>query len=765
VRRTIVNVEAEQVVEADPPTQDIAVYLVSTRMTFLPPPPPLAPLLRSVLFIVALATLNATAAPGTVQPLIRINQIGYLPDGDKVAVIADPQVGPDAALSFTPGDTYAVRRWGDDTTVFTGAPTVWNGGATHAQSGDRGWWFDFSAVTEEGSYYLWDEANGVRSHRFEIAATVYDEVLRLATRMYFYQRLGFAQEAPFAGEWTDPPAFLGPGQDTEARSAFDRNNPDTARDLRGGWMDAGDVNKYVTFAEGPIHQLLHAWEERPEAFGDANNIPESGNGLPDLLDEVHFELQWLARMQEPDGGVLLKMGEIDYNGTSPPSADTRPRYYVPTCSSSTIAAAGMYAHAALVFRQIPRWQAFAAELEQRAIDAWNHYHANPRSTDCDDGTVKSGDADRSLQDQDRSAVTAATYLHRLTAEADYAAYVENHYIALNPFSWGGFSVYQAFLAEALLHYMNFPDAPASVVATIRQRKLNNENGGVINWTTEDLYRAYMPDGQYHWGSSFVRANFGNASLDYAAFGLSSADLPERRLRAENLLHSFLGLNPLGLVYLSRMEDYGAENSIQEIYHTWFVDGTPWDTNPPPGYVVGGPNKDYDGSIASLQGLPPQKSYLDFNDGWPENSWELSEPAIYYQAAFIKMLSKFVSPQLATPDTADSDGDGLADGLERWLGIGPGTDVDLVERLDLDTSGATPELIIHRALAVDPFEAIPEWSADLATWTPLPPEQSNLRASGEDSLTLAYALPAGADDGAIFVRFRLADRVTDTFQLE
>ncbi len=696
------------------------------------------------------------AAPSSVQPLIRLNQIGYLPAGNKVAVIADPQIGPDADLGFTPGGNYEVRRWADDSVAYAGSPVAWNDGAVHSQSGDRGWWFDFSAVTAEGDYYLWDVEQGVRSHRFTISPTVYDAVLVAATRTFFYQRLGFAKEAAYAGEdWADGAAFLGPGQDSEARSVHDRDNPATARDLRGGWMDAGDYNKYVTFAEVVVHQLLNAWQERPEAFGDNTNIPESGNGLPDLLDEVHFELQWLVRMQESDGGVLLKMGEIDHNGTAPPSADPRPRYYLPTCSSSTIAAAGMYAHAARVFRQIPRWQDFATELEQRAIDAWNHYHANPRSTNCDDGTVKAGDADRDLTDQDRSAVTAATYLHRLTGEAAYGAYVQNNYLALDPFNWGGFSVYQASFAEALLHYMRDPLAPAPVAAEIRRRKLANENENVIAWTDVDLYRGFMPDSQYHWGSNFVRANFANASLDYAAFGLHEADLAERRLRAENLLHNFLGLNPMGLVYLSRMEALGAEHSAQEIYHTWFGDGTAWDTNPPPGYVTGGPNKDYAGSLTALQGLPPQKSYLDFNDGWPENSWELTEPAIYYQAAFIKMLSKFVSSQTTVVSAADRDGDHLSDELEAWLGSDPQIPSSLADRISLEVGDGTAQLVVQRTLAVDPFRFAPAWSTDLQDWTLLRTEAATA-THAEDVLTLAYPLDAAPADEPIFTRLQPSD---------
>jgi hypothetical protein len=98
-----------------------------------------------------------------------------------------------------------------------------------------------------------------------------------------------------------------------------------------------------------------------------------------------------------------------------------------------------------------------------------------------------------------------------------------------------------------------------------------------------------------------------------------------------------------------MYDFRADYSINEIYHTWFANGSVYDnallsTNgPAPGYVVGGPNKDY--SVTTLSppyGQPDSKSYLDFNDGWPNNSWEVSEPGIYYQAAYIRLLAGVIA---------------------------------------------------------------------------------------------------------------------------
>lgn len=121
-------------------------------------------------------------------------------------------------------------------------------------------------------------------------------------------------------------------------------------------------------------------------------------------------------------------------------------------------------------------------------------------------------------------------------------------------------------------------------------------------------------------------------------------------KAAEQVHYFHGVNPQGMVYLSNMYAFGGDRCANEIYHTWFNDGTIYDNaltspnGPAPGYVVGGPNADYTiGSQSPPFGQPRQKSYLDFNTGWPTNSWEITEPAIYYQAAYIRLLAHSTLP--------------------------------------------------------------------------------------------------------------------------
>jgi endoglucanase len=119
---------------------------------------------------------------------------------------------------------------------------------------------------------------------------------------------------------------------------------------------------------------------------------------------------------------------------------------------------------------------------------------------------------------------------------------------------------------------------------------------------------------------------------------------------------------MGKVYLSNMYSFGAENSVNRLWHSWFTQGTPWNDakqspyGPAPGYLAGGPagtQYNWDDRCPGVSpqcgsappappyGQPSQKTYLDFNDGWPLNSWSVSEPSNGYQTAYIRLLARFV----------------------------------------------------------------------------------------------------------------------------
>jgi len=585
---------------------------------------------------------------------ILVDQFGYRPADRKVAVIRDPRVGYDSGDHFSPGARYEVRRTDNGKAVYGAAPVAWHGGKVDAASGDAGWWFDFSSVREDGTYFIYDATRKVRSATFGIGQQVYAPVLKAAVRMFFYQRSGFAKRTPWADDcWTDDAAFSGPGQDGEARDITDRDNAAKSRDVSGGWFDAGDTNKYVTFASAPVHQLLAAYQDSPGVFTDDFNIPESGNGIPDVLDEVKWEIDWLQRMQFADGSVALKVGTLENTRGVKPSLDRNARYYIPGCSSSTIAAAGMFAHAAIVFGALKPLAEESDRLRERAENAWKNFQNTPRQTKCDSGEIKSGNADWNEQDQNAEAVVAAVYLYALTDNRGYDDYVKAHYRETKPYHDIGWSRYNPQQGEALLFYAQLPHADRNTAAAIIADKAADVAAGNQIYGVQpddDLYRAYLHDQQYHWGSNQVRANYGNTNLDAGRVVGNDRAAPYLE-RAEDTLHYFHGVNPFTMVYLTNMYRYGATRSANEIFHSWFWHGTQWSNartskcGPAPGFVPGGPdaNAAGDGVPASLSpptGQPRQKSYRDWNTPWPDASWVVTEPGIYYQAAYIRLLARF-----------------------------------------------------------------------------------------------------------------------------
>ncbi len=598
------------------------------------------------------------------SPHIHVDQFGYLPQMNKVAVISNPQSGFNAGESYTPG-VLELRDAVSDNIVLQASPVAWNNGQTHAQSGDQGWWFDFSEIDDIGTYYIFDPSNNVASPEFEISASVYNDILKAAGRMFYYNRCNTEKLVEHAGaNWTDGTSFDHAGQDFECRDIATPNDASSARELSGGWFDAGDFNKYVTFAYSAVHDLLWAYEHHFEAFGDDWDIPESGNGVPDILDELKYELDWLLKMNDAaTGETLLKMGSANFsdNSSTPPSLNTDPRYYIGNCSSASVAVAGMFAHAARVFGAYgddfndPSASNYAAVLQNRALTtfayAQNYQTTNGWDLTCDLGQVVAGDADWTEDEHNEGLLAAAVHLFDLTGDITYQNYIVANTAQTEQISNNFWGVYKQELNTALLHYTTLENADAALVNSITtsfSSDLTNNWNGYYGLDESDLYRSAMPDWSYHWGSNMPKANYGN--INFLATHYDIVTGPEAfslQAKVNEQIHYFHGLNPLGKVYLSNMYDFGGDNCVDEMYHQWFGHNSIYDhvfnspNGPAPGFVVGGPNNSYSGSSPFLGNSEPmQKAYADFNDV-ASASWEITEPAIYYQAAYVRLIARFV----------------------------------------------------------------------------------------------------------------------------
>ena len=637
------------------------------------------------------------AAPGTFSKRIAVDQFGYMPGQKKIAVISDPQVGFNAAESYTPGPLLEVRTADSNLVVFAGAPAAWNGGATHGQSGDRAWWFDFSSVTKWGAYYVYDPSTDRRSARFRIDHRVYEDVLKHAVRVFYYQRRGHDKAVPCADpRWTDAVNFTGPLQDTQCRLVTNPL-PSNEKDLRGGWFDAGDYNKYVAWTVDSLGEMLLGFRQSPLIWPDDWDIPESGNGIPDLLDELKWELDWLLRMQNPDGSVLSKVGVTAFQGASPPSATGDQTFYGEESTSASLTCAHNFALAVPAYQAVGM-TAYATVLSNAAVAAYAWAVANPNVNYSNSG-FSNASPEISAYERDMRRLSAAVYLYDITGVGVYRSYVEANYTSANALQWNWWGPYQAAVQDALLHYTTLAGVTPSVASTILNSKQSSINGGdfmgAYNAGT-DPYRAHHSDATYHWGNNRIKAKSGALFALQNIYGLNPGLADDYHDAAAGYLNYLHGVNPLTMVYLSNMYDEGAETCANEMYHTWFGDGTIYDNaltspnGPALGYLVGGANKNFvpDPSYGGPPLVPPMsqpvmKSYKDWNTSWPENSWEITEPSIGYQGGYVYLLSRFVRPMAYADWTtghalngaaadlfADDDGDGVVNAFEFAFDLDP-----------------------------------------------------------------------------------------------
>lgn len=629
---------------------------------------------------------NLKTGPNGPIPAIVVDQFGYPPKSNKIAVIRSAQVGYDSVASFEPGGMYALIALPAGEVMKTSPPSAWNGGNIDPASGDKAWWFDFSDIETPGKYAVVDLEKGVRSPSFAIGDHVYKDVLKHTMRAYFYQRAGFEKKAEFAGRaWADKASHLGPGQDSESHPWHNGRPLGTVeksliKDLRGGWFDAGDYNKYTNWTARYVVLLLHAFEENPQAFSDDYGIPESGNGIPDLLDEVKWGLDWLVRMQNSDGSVLCVQGLAS---GSPPSQARQNSYYGPATTSATLMTAGAFAYASKHFtaRAEPELKSYGEDLKRRAASAWAWASANPNVLyyNNDDSRqpgsrgLASGQQEMTAPELHRARFEAATYLFEMTGDASFKTFVDANHGTLIP-AWGA-TMWEVDAQEILLYYARLPGATPEVSKDIRARSLANMSRASDAFQRHlqqaDPYRA--PIQAYTWGSNKGKAMQARM-YQLVALHSNDARLSNTSLAAAlEYAHYLHGVNPLGLVYLTNMAAAGASHSAATMFHSWFARGTRWERvtaqlpGPPPGFIVGGPNPQFSldpccqapvGSpayrcygaatfplckreLSPPLGQPPLKAYLQYNDLWPANSWEITEPSLNYQSYYVRLLADFI----------------------------------------------------------------------------------------------------------------------------
>jgi len=604
--------------------------------------------------------LLAQLVPAAVTRHIKIDHYGYRPADPKLAIVTS-NPGSSAEVRDTSGNVvFRVPQDGGSITFRDFDAPV---------SGDSVWWLDFSPFQVPGDYEL--NVNGLgQSYRFAVRDSIYNQPVLVSLKSYYYQRCGVAKPAAFAGVWSDAAACHLKDTAAVKNTLEQPQGPNWGRlNLSGGWHDAGDYNKYVW--DQSTWYLLTTYELNPGRFRDnQTGIPESGNGIPDILDELKFEFQWLLRMQRPDSSVLERIHaySFQYTAESPPSQDTTTRYYLNATKNSAAYFIADCAHGARVFRAAGL-TAFADTLADAARRAWV-WSQKPTNDTLSDAKL-----------------WAAAEIFRMdTTVAVARAYVNNYQAN----QWEGWWMNPGELINyGVWAYCQTAAATPAVTANMR-----NSFGQGIDavFGYNDNYRSGLIPGHYCWSSNQYKAEYGIMLRMGILLGVCGSHTAQECWgQALGYWHYLNGLNAMNMLYQSNMAACGGEHSVFQAYHGWFDYGTPlYDGKPDavsepfypywladsqtstygtaPGHVVGGPNRYYSGNQT-----PPanqthyHRFYRDwhFEDTGDRKSWEVNETAIYYTGSYLCLGSFFMKPDPTAVETKPGpNGDRMVLDLDR-----------------------------------------------------------------------------------------------------
>ena len=268
--------------------------------------------------------------------LIRINQNGFYASGPKAAVVINT-----TATDFSLINTATKEK------VFTAplkASAVWE------YSNEKASKADFSKFNKPGTYVV--SVNGVgESYPFIIGSQVNLPLGKAALKMYYYQRASTELTEKYAGKWARKAGHPDNEVLVHASAATSTRPAGTKISSPRGWYDAGDYNKYIVNSGISTYTLLSLYEHYPKFCDTLNTfIPESGNNLPDLLDEVLWNLRWMLTMQDQDGGVYHKLTNPNFDGSVMPHAATEARYVVKKSTAASLDFAAVTAQAYRIFR-------------------------------------------------------------------------------------------------------------------------------------------------------------------------------------------------------------------------------------------------------------------------------------------------------------------------------------------------------------------------------------------------------------------------------
>lgn len=514
---------------------------------------------------------------------IHLNSLGFLPKQKKEATVT------------AKNSTFVVKDAATNKSVFTGKTT---GPFYQKDVNQQVWIADFSKLNKPGSYYL-ELPDGEKSTVFPINENVYRDPFRVSMLGFYLWRCGTAVHAEYNGNiFSHAACHLEDGFDDYI------GNKGHQRDGVGGWHDAGDYGKYIVNTGITMGVLFMAWEHFQPQVQHISFIPDSKNGLPDFLKELKWEMDWVLKMQYPDGSgrVSHKLTRTHFSPFIMPEFDKEKRYFTEWSSAATASFVAMAAKSSQIFASYD--PAFSKKCLDAARLSYQYLKQHPEEKPFIQGDFQTGGYQTKDEDD---KLWAAAEMWSVTGEKEYLIDFEQrisdmNFVVEENWDWGNVSNLGVF--SYLLSKRKGKNK--AVVQKLRQNTLKVADG-IVTKTANDVYR--RPFERYYWGCNGTVARL---TLNLFVADKLKSNKKYKNTAYDTVAHLFgrnyysrsfvtgLGLNPPMNPHDRRC---GADNIVD-----------PW-----PGYLVGGGH-----------------SAIDWID--EEESYSHNEIAINWQAPLVFALA-------------------------------------------------------------------------------------------------------------------------------
>ena len=564
-----------------------------------------------------LLSLSCVASYG--QSALKVNQVGYHAEGQKIAV-AEPEV---KSKTFTLKDSKG--------------RTVWKGKAVRTAvspfSDKTRQVVDFSKVSKPGTYTL---SAGKHKQQVIIAEKPYGDIAVAAMKSYYLQRTGMPIEEKYAGKYARPAAHPDTNVQIHPSAASPQRPAGTVIESPYGWYDAGDYNKYIVNSGFTVGTMLMAYQINKENLDKMNlNIPESGNNIPDFLDEIMYNLKWMMTMQDPaDGGVYHKLTTPNFEGFIMPKDCKQQRYVVQKSTQAALDFAATMALAARIYNAYSEYGEFCKEATAAAERAYAWAVKNPGVMYDQPGNNEKYDPDVATgMYDDKNAEDeffwAATELYLTTKQTAYLAQAK----AFSPKkfmlpSWGNISGLGAmqWLNQVILGTEEAKDICTNCMKKSLKAQCDKWIEEMSGSSFHSVTGNHAED--FIWASNSEMGAGRGIMLMYQ-YALTKDS--KYRDAAMSTLDYIFGRNATGYCFVT---GFGTQRVMHPHQRLSSADGI---TDPLPGFLIGGPNRGQQDKehVPPYPSSIPDESYMDH-----EGSYASNEVAINWNAYLVNLLSWF-----------------------------------------------------------------------------------------------------------------------------